>query len=524
AQCFISGSSQARYMIWDGIRAVDYLLTRKEVDPQRIGITGRSGGGTQSAYIAAFDERILATAPECYITSMRRLWESFGPQDAEQNFYHGIAEGIDHADLLEVRAPKPALMITTTRDFFSIQGARETAREVRKAYQAFGKENNFSMVEDDSVHASTRKNREAMYAFFQKHLNLPGNPTDEDVDILPAKELTVTKTGQVSTSLGGETVFSLNKKQAEKELQKLDASRKSPNAHLEQVRDAAEKLAGYIPPLKSPDAVFTGRFQHRDYALEKYFIPGEGDYPIPFLLMVPHKGEKHPALLYLNPEGKSAAANSGGKMEWFAKRGYVVLAPDLLSFGEMGPGAFHGDAYHFKMGKASYNMWFASILIGRSITGMLAGDIDRLVNYLLTRNDVNATKISALARGDLCPALAHTAAFDKRISRVALFAPLLSYRSLVVNEYYQPHYILISVAGAPTAYDLPDLYALIAPRKLLLVNPADQDGKDVSREQLHRDMKIVKTAFEKQGQADKLDFRFLKAGAQRDSVLSQWIK
>jgi len=139
-------------------------------------------------------------------------------------------------------------------------------------------------------------------------------------------------------------------------------------------------------------------------------------------------------------------------------------------------------------------------------------------------NDVDAAKISALARGDLCPALVHAAAFDERISRVALFAPLLSYRSLVVNEYYQPHYILSSVAGALTAYDLPDLYALIAPRKLLLVNPADQNGKDTSREQLDRDMEIVKTAFEKGGQADKFDIRFVKAGEQRDNVFSRWIK
>ena len=53
AQAFITGSSQVMYMMWDGIRAVDYLLTRSEVDPARIGITGRSGGGTQSAWISA---------------------------------------------------------------------------------------------------------------------------------------------------------------------------------------------------------------------------------------------------------------------------------------------------------------------------------------------------------------------------------------------------------------------------------------------------------------------------------------
>ena len=104
-QMFISGISPIRYFIWDGIRGVDYLLTRKEVDPERIGIFGCSGGGTQTTFIAALDERIKAAVPGCYITGFRRLLESIGPQDAEQNLYHGVLNGITHADLLEVRAP-----------------------------------------------------------------------------------------------------------------------------------------------------------------------------------------------------------------------------------------------------------------------------------------------------------------------------------------------------------------------------------------------------------------------------------
>src|SRR5690606_10243951 len=154
-----------------------YLLTRKEVDPQRIGITGRSGGGTQSAYIAAIDPRIHAVAPENYLTNFTRLLQMKRPQDAEQNPFNSIDKGIDQSDFLVVRAPKPALMITTTRDIFSIQGSRESAKEIARIYQAYDKPANFSMVTDDTVHASTRKNREAMYAFFQKHLNNPGDST-----------------------------------------------------------------------------------------------------------------------------------------------------------------------------------------------------------------------------------------------------------------------------------------------------------------------------------------------------------
>jgi cephalosporin-C deacetylase-like acetyl esterase len=126
-QAFLAGTSLASIMTWDGIRAVDYLLTRDEVDPERIGMTGRSGGGTQTAYIAAVDDRVYAAAPEAYITNFTRLLQTIGPQDAEQNLPGGIARGIDHADYLHVRAPNPTLLIATTEDFFSIQGARESA-------------------------------------------------------------------------------------------------------------------------------------------------------------------------------------------------------------------------------------------------------------------------------------------------------------------------------------------------------------------------------------------------------------
>ena len=100
AQCYISGYSPTNYFVWDGIRSVDYLMSRKEIDPERIGMTGRSGGGTQTAFTAAFDDRILAAAPECFITSMEYVLKSIGPQDAEQNLYNTFNEGLDHADLL----------------------------------------------------------------------------------------------------------------------------------------------------------------------------------------------------------------------------------------------------------------------------------------------------------------------------------------------------------------------------------------------------------------------------------------
>jgi hypothetical protein len=455
-------------------------------------MTGRSGGGTLTAYVAAFDDRVTAAAPECYICGFKRLLESVGPQDAEQNFYHGIAAGIDHADLLEVRAPKPCLLIATTLDFFSIQGARETYDEVKLAYKALGKEENMGMSEDDAPHQSTKKNREAMYAFFQKHLNLPGNTGDEMVEFLTPEELKVTETGQVLTSLKGETVFSINRSETEKLLQALENSRRDLPQHLELVRNSARELSGYKHPDKTPESVFTGRHRRDGYSVEKYMIQGEGKYMFPVLLMIPDEDIKHPAIIFIRPDGKTAQAGKDGQMETLVKKGYAVIAPDLIGIGEMGPGKFKGDAY---IGDISYNVWFESILIGRSIVGVRAGDIVRIVRYLESREDIDFRNISAVAYGETCSDLLHAAAFEDSISKIALWEPLISYSTIVMNQYYEPRFTHGAVAGALTAYDLPDLAACIAPREILLINPCDQRGFTVDIYTLKEEIAIVDSAY-----------------------------
>ena len=102
-QCFLSGFSSARYFIWDGIRAIDYLLTRKEVDPERIGVTGFSGGGTVTSYLGAFDERVKVIVPCSWSNATRRQLETKGAQDAEATLVHSVAKGITFEDLIEVR-------------------------------------------------------------------------------------------------------------------------------------------------------------------------------------------------------------------------------------------------------------------------------------------------------------------------------------------------------------------------------------------------------------------------------------
>lgn len=518
AQAFIIGSSQAQYMIWDGIRAVDYLLTRKEVDPARIGITGRSGGGTQSSYIAAMDDRIYAAAPENYLTNFTRLLQTIGPQDAEQNMFNAIKRGIDHGDFLLVRAPKPALMITTTGDMFSIQGVLETEKEVAGIYKAYGKEVNFSRVEDDAPHASTKKNREAMYAFFQKHLNNPGNSNDEETQPLTPEEVRVTTTGQLSTSLGGETVFSLNRKEAEKLVNELQTSRGNLAKQLPAVLNSAKKLSGYIEPAEINEPVFTGRILKEGYAIEKYFLKGEGDYVIPYLFIKPDK-LNHKAIIYLHPAGKAAGASDGGEIEWFVRNGFTVLAPDIIGVGEMGPGVFKGDAY---IEGNSHNIWYASMLIGRSILGIRAGDVVRLARLLKKNSGIE--EVYGVARKEMAPVMLHAAAFDPSITRIALIEPYSSYQSIVMNRFYNPAFIQNTVPAALKAYDLPDIAASLAPRRLLMAGVTDGNGRSSDIESINKDLAVIKTGYQYRNAGNQLNIITGELSEKSFNYYLDWIK
>ncbi len=495
AQTFITGSSLTRYMIWDGIRAVDYLFTRKEVDNERIGIVGQSGGGFQSAYISAFDDRIYASAPGNHISNYTRILQSIGPRDGEQNLLSMFLHGIDHADFISVRAPKPVLIVTTTNDFFSIQGSRETAQEVSNIYNAYNKRNNLNVVEDIGGHEYTKKNRKAIYAFFQENLNNPGDSIDEEVEFLTEEELCVTYTGQVLTSfINSETVYSLNRMEAEKLNVKLKSSREKINSYYSNLIRYAKELSGYREPGDVTTPIFTGCIQREGYLIEKYFIKGEGDYPVPYLLMIPEI-PNNKAIIYLHPSGKVSEASVGGEMECLVKQGFKVLAPDIIGTGETGPGWQGGSIFNNDDNNGlSYQLWYASMLIGRSIVGIRAGDVIRLARILINDND--KIEIYGIARKEMCPVLLHAAAFDPIISRVVLIEPYSSYRTIVMNRFYSPNFIGNTVPGALPYYDLPDLAASLTPRKLLIFNPIDGFGESAECELINEDLSIIRSGYQ----------------------------
>lgn len=508
AQLFINGASTGKYMIWDGIRAVDYLLTRKEVDPDRIGITGRSGGGTQSSHIAAFDDRIKAAAPECYITTLEYQLKSGGPQDAEQNFPKGIQLGLDHADLLQLRAPKPTLMITTTRDIFSIQGARDTYQETSLAYKAMGKEENLLKVEDNAGHQSTLKNREAMYAFFQRHLDNPGNSEDEEVVIFPVEELFVTETGQLSTSVGSKFLFDVNRALTDRNMEELNRERTELNQHLMDLKQKVQQISGYTQGGKKATLIFSGQTEFKAYFLNKYLIREEGDKIIPFVTLEPKETSELTALYLDNIADKNSDDAYAVPIQ-LVKKGVTVIVPDLPGYGELGPGYLKGDAY---FENTSYNQWFAGILNGKSTVALHVEAIEKLLEVCGEHLKLDGKGIMGISNGGFNSSLLHAAVLGVNFKGMLFLDPLLSFQSVVSDKNYNPAHIPFTVAGALPNYDLQDLSAAFAPKKLKIITESDT----LAAEQFKKSCEFVAKRYESMDEVN--NFSITKINVAREAM------
>jgi hypothetical protein len=137
-QTMLIGEHISRYFVWDAMCSLDYLQSRSDIQPDRIGSYGCSGGGTVTAYFAALDLRVKAAGVGCYLTSEQQLLVSHGPQDAEQSIPGFIAAGLDFPDWVELFAPKPYAIISTTEDMFPYAGAKATYEEAKRFYTVLG--------------------------------------------------------------------------------------------------------------------------------------------------------------------------------------------------------------------------------------------------------------------------------------------------------------------------------------------------------------------------------------------------
>jgi hypothetical protein len=203
----LCGEFFGAWRVRDAMCVVDYLLTRPDIDGERIGVTGASGGGTLASYAFAMDERIAAAAPACYISSFQHNFANELPVDAEQVPPGLWGEGADMADFLIARAPAPAMILAVENDFFDARGAAESHRELQHIHRLLGTPNHASLLIAPGDHALGLALREATCHFFARHFLAPAEEICvTEYAVWPQDELQVTPKGQVSALPGEETI------------------------------------------------------------------------------------------------------------------------------------------------------------------------------------------------------------------------------------------------------------------------------------------------------------------------------
>jgi cephalosporin-C deacetylase-like acetyl esterase len=454
-QCLLTGTNVARYFIWDGIRAFDYLLTRPDVDPKRIGVSGNSGGGTQSSYLAAYEPRLAAAAPSCYLTSWEKLWSGPGPQDAEQDFVNFLKDGLDFPDFLIAFAPKPIQMATATKDFFPIDGAKATFAEAHRVFETLGAGDHMGFFEFDDTHGWSQPRREATYRWFTRWLQgKKDDGAEPEIKLDTPHDLQCTETGQVATSFrDAETVQSLNAALAARLYAGRSGAGGKNIAALVRARlnVASERTVPHFEP--------RGEIERKGYKIEKIEIQSEPGITVPALVFVPSGGpQRKPAVIYVDAAGKAAAAGDGGAIEGIMREGKIVLALDPRGWGESAARGKADGGY-----TPSYQSAMRVLLVGKTIPGMQTVDVLRSFDYLRSRADVNAARISITGKGNGGVLALYAAVLEPRVTKVTCAGSPESYMGIVRQKMHEDVMDIV-VPGVLRDFDLPDLVKALGPR------------------------------------------------------------
>lgn len=498
------GRSAGTFRIWDGIRSLDYLVSRKDIDPNRLGLTGSSGGGLVTAQLMALDERIACAAPSCYITHVKEMLETQGPGDSEHQVFGEIAQGLGHADYLMIRAPKPTLICAATRDeMVDISGSWRSLREAKRFYGRLGYPERVDLVEADVVHGFFRPLREGMARWMRRWLIGPDDAVIETDSPLLSQEqgimgefvvaegkdysefnrtrlpmIRCSPQGQVLRMEEARSVFDFNREREEElALRRRDYWKRAPR---QQILSEVRRLAGIRPleQLSRPRVERMGTLQRKGYAIHKLILSPEPGIWLPALRFVPETRGQN-MVLYLHGQGKQVDAKPGGPIEKLVSAGREVLAVDLRGVGETehpkgkwGYGTLFGH---------DWEDFYVAYMLGRSYLGMRVEDALICARYLArSSGEGTAAKVHLVGIGECGPAALHAAALEPDLfASLELSRSLVSWSDVVRTE-VSVNQLVNTVHGALKKYDLPDLLRTLPEEKVTVNDQTNAAGQPLN--------------------------------------------
>ena len=464
------GEFLGAWRAWDGVRALDYLLTRPEVDPRHVGVTGNSGGGTLTTWLCGVEQRWTMAAPSCFVTTFRRNMENELPADTEQCPPKALALGLDHGDFLAALAPKPILILGQERDYFDPRGVLETHVRLKRLYALLGAEENIGVFIGPREHGYWQENREAMYRWFNHVTKISAATSEPKLTIEKDETLWCSPTGRVA-DLKSRSVFSFTQAKS-REL-----------ARRRGVVSGAELTARIVTALKLPPRRPSPDYRIlRPLGARKYPTRGAALYAVEtepgvqaLVTMLADAAHASPppqgrarAVLYVAHHSSDVELREEPLTAELAKAepDAAFYACDVRGIGESRPDTCGKDQFLAPYGS---DFFYAShgLMLDYPYLGQKTYDLIEVLEWLRA-NGHKEVHLAAKGWGAL-PAV-FAALLSPLVVQVTLKNALTSYADVAQSESYQWPYSAF-LPGVLERFDLPDCYRALAAKKLRQIEP-----------------------------------------------------
>ena len=454
------GWDTAQFRIWDGIRACDYLASRPEVDPDRLGVTGLSGGGTLSSYLNALDARYAAGAPAGFLSTVRDVFDNCGPQDAEQVIFGQLKYGFNHLGIVALRAPSAVMLVTSHADFFPYMGSVSTFEDAKKIYSMLGVPDRVELMETAGPHHWYESTRHAAFWWIRRWAADDKSTWPRDRAALRRMDMAfdsysaensglafeepavrnVTATGFTLDLPGSRSVSDVMRD----ELVRIDSGRSAPT--VDGVRSAAgvKRLSDLTvtPVARKETAAADGK-------VVRVLLSRDDDLvPIPVVAFLPAAAKGAPVLLFTDGARKTLDAEA----KRLIAEGRAVAVAEMRGFGETAKG---GKSNFYGAARADEEMAMLSFAIGENLVARRAEDVAIAARYFAAMTGVDRVSLSASGAA-VIPA-AHAYFLERGVfSSFDMKSAPVSWRK-VLEDPDVPFLFADTVYGAMRTYDWVEL-------------------------------------------------------------------
>ncbi len=465
--------------VHDNHRAVDYLRTRPEVDGDRLGITGASGGGNQSMYAGALDERFGAVVPVCSVGNYQAYLHA---ACCVCEVLPGALRFAEEGDVLALTAPRALLVINATKDAFqfSVGEAKKSVAQAEPVYKLLGVGAKLRHTTFESPHAYNQPMREAMYGWMTRWLKNEGKG-----EPIPEPPHEVEKPEDLSCFPDGKrpASFLFPPSLAAREAAAVLAKSGKQPTHREEWEAAAvvkrgqlrAEVFGEFPKPPKPAAQLGKAETGEEVTTAGFVLHPEPNLPLPVLVWGKAKQKGQPACVLLHLDGKAEALKHLLATA-LVRQGWSVVAPDLRATGETKP-ARDGVRDAPDHNSAEHALW-----VGRPLLGQWVFDVRCLLDWLAVQPMLDTRRLAVAGLGQAGVVALCAAALDERVASVAAVDAPISY--VTELPYAAGTRMGLLAPGILRVGDIPHLAALAAPRRLVLAGGVTSDGRKRTEQQL----------------------------------------